>query len=232
MTMLPFLRDIAQLFFPPTCCGCGSLLVGDEKYLCGDCLLHLPETIQAALPDNTTEQRLVGYYPFEAAYSHLFFTKKSITQHILHQIKYKGNTQLAIFMGRQMGMALRDSHRFDRIDIIVPVPLHRRRKRRRGYNQSELLTQGIAQVFPHPIMEGNLVRSTHTHTQTNKNRQERLDNMKGVFRILNPKEFEGKHILLVDDVLTTGATTGACADALLRVPGVTISIATLAIASD
>lgn len=229
--MIALIKDIVDLFFPPTCCGCGKPLVGNEQKLCTTCLMQLPETLQAAMPGNTTEQRLVGYYPYQAAYSHLFFTQQGITQHILHQIKYHGDAELAVFMGRLMGKAIEDSHRFDQVDIIIPVPLHRKKKRKRGYNQSEKLCQGIIEAFHRPVSSDNLFRITHTRTQTRKNRQERLDNMKGVFQLRRPSELEGKHILLVDDVLTTGATTGACADVLLAVKGVTISIATLAVTS-
>ena len=135
-------------------------------------------------------------------------------------------------MGRQLGLHLINSGLFDDVDLLIPVPLHRSKERRRGYNQSLLLCEGIAQTFPRPIVSGNLIRTRHTESQTHKTRIERLDNMKGVFALKNPDELKGKHILLIDDVITTGATTEACWMALRSVEGVQISIASLAISGD
>ena len=135
-------------------------------------------------------------------------------------------------MGRQLGLHLNKSGLFDDVDLLMPVPLHRNKERRRGYNQSLLLCEGIIQTFPRPIVSGNLIRTRHTESQTHKTRIERLDNMKGVFALKNPDELKGKHILLIDDVITTGATTEACWMALRSVEGVQISIASLAISGD
>ena len=135
-------------------------------------------------------------------------------------------------MGRQLGLHLNKSVLFDDVDLLMPVPLHRHKERRRGYNQSQLICEGIIQTFPRPIVSGNLIRTRHTDSQTHKTRIERLDNMKGVFALKNPDELKGKHILLIDDVITTGATTEACWMALRSVEGVQISIASLAISGD
>ena len=142
------------------------------------------------------------------------------------------NEQLGIVMGQQLGLALSRSGEFDGVDILMPVPLHRRKERIRGYNQSLLLCKGMAMTLGRPISEGNLVRTRHTETQTRKSREERLDNMQGVFRLSRPDELEDKHVLLVDDVLTTGSTTEGCWEAMRNVKGLRISIATLAVSGD
>lgn len=222
------LKDFINLFFPRTCCLCGSPLVGDEAEICLHCLSDLPETHS----DDLVLRRLVGRVPLEAATALLIFKHKNKTQILLHQIKYHGNERLAHIMGRLMGRTLTNKAAFNDIDLLIPVPLHPRKVRLRGYNQSLLLCKGIAESFPRPICDNNLVRTRHTDTQTKKTREERLNNMKGVFALRNPSELIGKRILLVDDVITTGATTEACWDALKSVPGITISLAALAITGD
>ena len=230
--LMSLLRDFIELFFPRTCCLCGTPLVGDEKEVCSACMLDLPFALNAPDDNNFIERRYIGRLPIQSTTALLIFRRKNKTQQILHQIKYNGNEHLAILMGRQLGMHIAQSGRFDDVDILVPVPLHPRKQRRRGYNQSLLLCQGIAMVFPRPIMSDNLVRIRHTDTQTRKNRLQRLDNMKDVFHVVNPSAFGGKHLLLVDDVITTGATTEACWMAMKHIDSITLSIAALAVAGD
>ena len=226
------IRDFINLFFPPVCAICGTPLVGDEHDLCARCLLKLPEALNAEGDDNLAEGRYRGRFPFHAATAMLHFTKNNDTRRLLHQIKYHGKQSLAVMMGRQMGLRLAADPRFDGVEILVPVPLHRKKQRRRGYNQSELLCRGIAQTFARPIVSDNLKRLRNTHTQTHMNRQERMDNMKDGFLLTRPEQFAGHHILLVDDVVTTGATTEACCKALLAAANIRISIAALAISGD
>lgn len=225
-------RDLIGLFFPRCCSICGELLVGDEHHICSRCLLQLPEACNAKGEENYVEQRLMGRIPVVAATALLLFRRGNDVQTLLHQIKYRGNEPLAVAMGRQLGLRLAESGRFDAVDLMVPVPLHPRKERRRGYNQSLLLCQGIAQTFPRPIEQDNLIRTRHTASQTRKNRQQRLQNMEDVFAVNHPDRLKGKHLLLIDDVLTTGATTEACAKQLLSVEGVSISVASLAVAGD
>lgn len=222
------LKDLINLFFPRSCCICGNPLVGDEKEICLHCLSELPET----LSDSLVSRRLLGRVPLEAATALLIFKRKNSTQTLLHQIKYHGNERLALMMGHQMGRALASKKAFNDVDFLIPVPLHPRKIRIRGYNQSLLLCKGIAEEFPRPICDNNLIRTRHTETQTKKNREERLDNMEGVFALRNPDELKGKHILLVDDVITTGATTEACWSTLKSVPDIKISLASLAITNE
>ncbi len=229
-TLKMWLRSLVALFFPERCCACGEELVGEHGGLCISCHLHLPLSNFAMRPANPTEMRLAGRIPFVAATSYLIFTHGNITQSLLHAIKYRHATQLAKQFGRQLGLSLRESHRFDDVDVIVPVPLHRKRLWYRGYNQSLLLCEGIAEVFSRPIDWKGLRRKVDTGTQTHLSREQRADNMKGVFALRHADSFAGKHILLVDDVLTTGATIEACWLVLKEVPDIRISIATLAIA--
>lgn len=211
---------------------CGKTLVGNEHDLCTACLLELPEALSARSNDNFVERRLIGRIPIQHATALLIFRRKSSAQKIIHQIKYSGNERLAITMGRQMGLLLNESGLFSDIDCLVPVPLHKRKQRQRGYNQSQLLCEGIAQTFPHPIVSDNLIRTHHTESQTHKTRIQRLDNMNGVFAVKDKNALKNKHILLIDDVITTGATTEACWSALSSVEGLKISIAALAVSGD
>lgn len=226
------MHDVITLFFPETCCCCGQSLVGEKESLCVDCRLHLAISDYAERKNNPAEMRLAGRIPFVAASSFLLFTHNSITQSILHSIKYRHGTHLAKVMGQLMGKNLAESGRFDDIDLIIPVPLHPAKQRRRGYNQSALICLGIAETFPHPIVNNCLLRTVNTATQTHMNRQQRLDNMQDVFSLRRPEALQDKHILLVDDVLTTGATLEACWIALQQVKGVHVSFATLAIAGE
>ena len=228
---MPIVRDILRLIFPDLCYHCGEPLVGDEQNLCTLCLSKIAWTHNALHPDNDTEIRLTGRIPVAAAASLLQFNKGNVTQSIVHQIKYHGNTQLAHQFGLLLGEELKASHRFDDIDIVAPVPLHWWRRMRRGYNQSQLIASEVAKVLQCPLSTHNLYRRRHTPSQTHKNRQQRIDNMASAFSVRHPEQFEGKHLLLIDDVLTTGATTEACYHALQPIPGLRISVATLAIAT-
>lgn len=222
-------KEIYRLIYPATCYCCGTPLVGDERMICTQCMAHIPYSYQISITDNLTEQRLGGRIPLEAGGSLLLYKKGLSSQTILHQIKYYGNTRLAKFMGRQLGTEILQSKRFDDIDIIVPVPLHWRRKWERGYNQSEIIAKGIAQILKKPIINNALYRKHYTQTQTHKNREERYHNMQGVFATRHTELLKGKHILLVDDVITTGTTSEACCIALKGIPGLRISVVSLAI---
>lgn len=225
-------RDFIELFFPRTCSICGKKLLEGEDGICIGCQIGLPEALAARGADNFVEKRFWGRVPVESATSLLIFKQNNKTQTTLHQIKYRGDTKLADIMGQRMGQWIIETGRFNSVDMMVPVPLHRRKERKRGYNQSLLLCQGIAKVFERPVSTGNLVRLKKTDTQTRKNREQRMDNMAGVFAVKNPEELENKHILLIDDVITTGATTEACYQAMKDIAGLRISIASLAVSGD
>lgn len=223
------LRDLLLILFPSLCIHCGRILVGNERHLCTYCLAEIPWTHHAQQPNNIVEMRLLGRIPVQSATALLSFQKGNVTQSIVHQIKYYGATRLAQQFGRLMGEEMLSSGRFDGIDLIVPVPLHWRRQLKRGYNQSQLLCEAISEVMGKPVVSGNLYRRRYTTSQTRKNRLNRLDNMQGVFSVRHPQQFENKHILLVDDILTTGATSEACFAALSPINGIKISAAFLAV---
>jgi ComF family protein len=166
----------------------------------------------------------------EAATSSLFFTTSSAVQHLIHQIKYRGQQDLAVYLGRMMGLELASSQRFPKLDLIVPLPLFRTREKQRGYNQSSLLAQGISAVTGIPQCEDLVARTKASATQTKHTRAERWMNVEGMFRVSPKASFQGGNILLVDDVITTGATLEACSHALLSHGDTKLYIATLAFA--
>ena len=153
-------------------------------------------------------------------------------QHLIHQLKYKGNKEAGVFLGQQIGESIKEAPLFQGIDFLIPVPLHPKREKQRGYNQSLMIAQGIHEVTGIPIGDKHLVRVVYTATQTHKTAEERYKNVKDIFEIRFPKELEGKHVLLIDDVLTTGATLESCAHQLETIPGIKISVATAACANN
>lgn len=223
------LRELLQLIIPESCVVCGKPLEGDERFLCVNCLGSLPSNHYSDSAGNATELRLSGCFPFVAATSFLSFRQGNETQAIVHRIKYYGNEKLGVYMGRMFGVELLASHRFDDVDCIMPVPLHCRKQRRRGYNQSLLLCKGISEVLGKDVENEAVARVVPTETQTHKTRTERFDNMSNAFKVVNPQRIEGRHILLVDDVLTTGSTISECAETILTVPSTKVSVATLSI---
>ena len=220
------LSAILQVLFPTTCACCGEVLVRGERQVCLDCLANLSATAFSAMDDNPVERRLVGRIPLVHATAIYYFHKGDAVRNAVHAMKFHGNTELCLMMGRQMGLNLLASGRFDDVEMLVPVPLHWIRRLWRGYNQSELLCRGIGEVLNVPVCTGAVVRHRYTRQQSLEHGRNRANNVEGAFRMRKPEKLAGKHILLVDDVLTTGATIAACADAIVTVPGVRISVAT------
>ncbi|MBQ6742316.1 MAG: ComF family protein [Bacteroidales bacterium] len=228
--MKAFFQNLLQTLFPSTCACCGDVLLTGEKQICINCLANLTATFYSAHDDNHTERQLAGRIPYQHATSLYVFRKGNTVQQLVHAMKFHSNSDLCIFMGRQMGLELLHSGRFDDIDLLVPVPLHWRRRLQRGYNQSELLCRGISEVMGRPVNKRALVRHRNTHQQSMQASGDREENVRDAFSVHHPDDLQGKHLLLVDDVLTTGATLGSCCDALKLVNNLKISIATLSIA--
>lgn len=215
-----------HLFFPHCCAGCGSDRLHTDSQLCFRCLAALPETLFERLPGNPVEKTFWGRLPLQAATAHYYFTKRSMVQHILHQLKYKGNRELGRQLGRIMGLQLLQSGRFP-VDALVPLPLFPDREQKRGYNQATLLCEGIADIINVPVWQDVVTRPLYTSTQTRKGRMERWKNMEGKFLLMNTWPLQHHKILLVDDVITTGATLEACGTVLLQSEAVELYVAAL-----
>jgi len=181
--------------------------------------------------NNPVEKIFWGRLPLVAASSYLYFTKDSLLQHLLHSFKYKGNKDIGFYFGRCMGGNFLRSNRFNHIDALIPLPLHPKKEKKRGYNQATVLCDGIAEIMQIPVLKNAVLRPTATDTQTHKNRIRRWENIEGKFLLANNHLITQKHVLLIDDVVTTGATLEACGHELLKAGGVQLSIATLAYTS-
>lgn len=219
-----------ELFFPTLCVACGERLVSQEKFLCVPCWSDLPVTNYHNTPDNKVAQLFWGRAKVEYATAYFSYKKGSNYQHLIHYTKYKGLKDLGFETGKRFGAVLRESEFFNSIDLIVPVPLHPKKQKLRGYNQSEWIANGIAETMNKPVSVQNLQRNLHTSTQTSKTRFERWQNVENIFEVTNRDEFMGKHILLIDDVVTTGSTLEACILELLKGGQTKVSIATLGFA--
>jgi ComF family protein len=224
-------ESLTNLFFPRLCTGCGNDLFGDEEVLCIRCIDELPVTNFHLHANNPVEKIFWGRLPLVSASSHLYFTKDSLFQHLLHAFKYKSNRELGFYFGRCMGKSFLQSNRFNNVDFLVPLPLHPKKEKQRGYNQAAVLCDGIADVMQVPVLKNTILRPTATETQTHKNRINRWQNMEGKFSLSNPDIIHDKHVLLIDDVVTTGATLESCGLQLLQAHGLRLSIATLAYTS-
>jgi len=168
-----------------------------------------------------------GRMAVESATSVYYFTKESMMQHLVHQFKYKRNKEIGSYLGELMGWALLESKRFTSVDALIPLPLYKSKERLRGYNQSMLLCEGIAKVLRKPVLPDIVERTEETESQTKKNRIERWENMQGKFKLRDASAIQGLHVLLVDDVITTGATLEACGREILRAKNVRLSVGTL-----
>jgi ComF family protein len=218
---------VLHFLFPHVCEGCGTDVLEQEHLLCLKCLSSLPKTEFHFYPNNPVETIFWGRLPATAATALYYFSKESMMQHLMHQLKYRGNKEIGLYLGRQMGYTLISSNRFRYVDALIPLPLFSSKERKRGYNQAALLCEGMAEVMNKPVLKDAVIRTAHTESQTKKNRIERWLNMEGRFEVVNPSVLEGKHVLLIDDVITTGATLEACGTVLLQVPNVQVSLATL-----
>lgn len=225
-----YLADFISLLFPQLCAACGESLVANEHIICTDCLFNFPYTNFHQQPDNIVARQFWGKIKLEAAFALFYFTKGGKIQHLMHEFKYNGNHQIGNLLGNIAGGQLIKNDIFSSVDLIVPVPLHKSRLRERGYNQSACYAAGLAEQLNAAAELDNLVRAVATKTQTHKSRFARFENMKEVFMVKFPEHLTNKHILLVDDIVTTGSTLEACGTELLKVPGLKLSVATIAYA--
>jgi ComF family protein len=226
------LKDFVDLFIPSRCLNCGINLFKNEQYVCRECLSKIPKTNFIKNRDNPVSQVFWGRANLEYAFSYYFFTKNGCLQNLIHEIKYHGAKELAFELGKEFGNDLKHESYTKEFDVICPVPLHKQKEKLRGYNQSEWLASGLSDALKIPYNKNLLKRKVFTSTQTKKNRQQRWDNVKDAFEVDKISNIANKHILLLDDVLTTGATLEACAQKLLEIEGTTVSVASLAYAFD
>ena len=232
MQLLKEIKDaLLHLVFPHVCEGCGSDVLEVQNELCLKCLSSLPETNFHLHPNNPIEKIFWGRLPLTHGTAQYYFTTASLMQHLMHQLKYKGNKELGVYLGKLMGHALAASNRFSYVDALIPLPLFPTKERKRGYNQATVLCEGMAAILQKPILKDVVQRVSYTDSQTKKNRVERWQNMEGRFELTHPSLIEGKHVLLVDDVITTGATLEACGREILQATNVQLSIATLCFSS-
>jgi ComF family protein len=220
-----YLADFLHLFYPHNCEGCGSDVLYDTQFLCARCLHRLPETGFFLKPFNPVEKLFYGRSDIRHAGAAYYFTKDSLLQHLLIQLKYKSNKEAGYFLGRMMGYTFLNSNRFEDVDLLIPLPLNHKKEQMRGYNQAELICNGIQEVWKKQVLKDAVIRTRFTETQTRQNRIGRWQNMDGVFAVAQPAELQNRHILLVDDVITTGATLEACGSVIQEIQGTVLSIA-------
>ena len=222
------LKDFLYLIFPNACAACGNALYENEDCICTLCRFQLPKTDFHFNPNNPVIKLFWGRTNIYSASSYYKFSKGGKVQHLIHQLKYRGQKEIGKTIGRFFGTELKQSESFNTIDTVIPVPLHPKKFKKRGYNQSDFFAEGLAQTMNAKSDLKNLVRTVATEAQTKKSRFARFKNVDSIFAIKNSANLEGKHILLVDDVVTTGSTLEACANKLLEIPEVKVSVATIA----
>jgi ComF family protein len=224
------IADFFNLLFPELCLVCGENLQRNEQHICLTCLHGIPKTNYHLLLDNPIEKKFWGKVPIYRGTAFFFFQKGSPFQKLLHSLKYKGSKEIGEILGKYAAVDLLDSVDFKTVDVIIPVPLHPRKYKKRGYNQSEWIAKGLSTILGKPQDISTLRRVRETTTQTKKSVFERYENTEGIFELLDKNTLSGKHVLLVDDVLTTGSTLEACIIELLKSEDIKISIFTLAVA--
>lgn len=222
--------DLTALLYPNLCNGCGTPLVRGEKQICIKCMHDLPFTGFQSFADNKVHQLFWGRLHCDNAMAMLYFRKGSKVQNLIHRLKYKNQKALGFTLGQMVGRQLLTAEDYCSIELVIPVPLHPKKEKSRGYNQSKYIADGIADILDIPVSTTHLVRQKETTSQTKKSRYSRFENMQYVFKVSDPEAIKDKHILLVDDVITTGSTLEASGIVLLNSGAGKLSIAAVAFA--
>jgi ComF family protein len=225
---LQLFKDIFYLFFPKVCLNCKLQLKRNESLICTICRHDFPKTNFSNTPENVLEKKFYGRVPIESGTSLFFYHKNGKIQQIIHQLKYKNQEEIGTLFGNWLGGEMQEGGRFGNIDYIIPVPLHPNKKKKRGYNQLTKFGEILAKKLNANLIENKLMKVGSTETQTKKSLIERWRNIDELFELSDILFFENKHILLIDDVITTGATIETCANQLLKTKNIKISIAVMA----
>lgn len=226
--ILNYLNAFLHLLYPQICFGCGTDQVEKNRPLCNQCILDLPFTDYFSIHENSVEKIFWGRVPVQHAGALLFFTKDSLVQTLITELKYHHNKKVGILFGKLMGEAIAVEEKFKQIDLIIPIPISASKMNSRGYNQSKVITVGMQQVWNRPIVDDVLIKKSWSNSQTKKDRKARLQQLPDLFFLQKPTSIEGKHILLLDDVLTTGATLEAAIETLMAGSPASVSIAVAA----
>jgi ComF family protein len=224
------LDDFSGLLYPRLCYGCGNHLMRNEEIICTECLVEMPRTNYHLERENPVSQLFWGRCLVEKAAAFSFYTRGSRIRTLIHNLKYKGIREIGTVLGSMYGHILEDSGFTEGIDMVVPVPLHPSRERSRGFNQSLVIAGSLASAAGLLLEDNVLARVSKTQTQTRRSRYERWSNVEGIFKVTDPGKITDKHILLVDDVITTGSTLEACVNELVPADGVKVSVIALACA--
>ena len=228
LLMLP-IEGAFELLFPNICNACLEVEAPHGEIMCISCQTQSNISDLHKFRENEFTRHFWGRIPIETGAAMFRFSKGGLAQNLINQFKYRGNVKVGTYLGLQYGNVLKEQLLYKQIDMIIPVPLHYRKKTKRGFNQSEVFGEALGEAMGKPCVSDGIIRIRRTSTQTKKSRKERIDNLSKAFQIKNKSTIEGKHLLLVDDVLTTGATLEACALVLLKDVEVKISMLTIGI---
>ncbi len=230
-TLLEYINDFLNLFYPETCSVCNNSLYKYEKIICTECIYKIPKTKYHTSPNNPIYELFIGRVNIQAATALMFFSKGSIYNNMIQNLKYKGKKKIGYEMGLILANEIKDTHPYNKVDIILPIPLHKNREKKRGYNQSEWIAKGLSEILKIPIDTLSIYRNVNTKTQTKKTKEERWDNVESIFSIKKTDNLVNKHILIVDDIITTGSTIESCSHTVLSIPNTKVSIVTIGVAS-
>jgi len=223
-------KSLLHLFFPPSCAGCKTILIANETIICTQCRHEMPLTQHHLNPENEAFKTFYGRIPVEHASALLYFHKKGRVQELIHSLKYRGQESIGFVLGKWYAEELKNHQLLQTVDIIIPVPLHPKKLRKRGYNQVAEFGKAISEELESPFVTEILYRKVYSKTQSQKNSLERTEGIDTIFDVSFSENYHNKHFLLIDDVITTGATLEGCAKALLKIPGAKISIVCMAMA--
>ena len=228
---MTLINDFLSLIYPRYCEACGSNLYKHEDLICNQCIITLPHSNYHLLSVNEINLLFAGRVPLVHALCIFNFEKSGRVQKLIHALKYQNQMGLGIWLGNYYANLLKAKSILDDVDLLIPIPLHKNKLKQRGYNQSECFAKGLSEVFERPMLNNCILRLSETSTQTKKKKFERWQNVEGVFKINNPSILENKHVLLVDDVITTGATIDATWQAIKDIEGIKISVISIAFAA-